>query len=212
MVPAALAKATFKSFIMYILELVGTAFIFDNVDVGKQLHLNTSSFQIFPLQIGVPKLTNSRNNPHIKGISSSFNGSTGSLASSKKSFEYEAPITNNLWPVSSSNTTTVNNTRQYTTTTSNSSNHANYYGKPNTTLNSLPNQVIANASKSKVNERKQFHSESPSPPMPSIPPPSPLKEPEDFNIPYGIALYDYQGTHPSDLSFQGNDVIILLRE
>lgn len=73
-----------------------------------------------------------------------------------------------------------------------------------------------------------------SPPMPSIPPP-PLPpevlqeldsngsspqlparpfqfQAEDFQKPYGIALYDYSATHPDDLSFQANDVIFLLRQ
>nr|CAH7739176.1 unnamed protein product [Callosobruchus chinensis] len=49
-------------------------------------------------------------------------------------------------------------------------------------------------------------------PMPDIPPPSPPKDIDDVNIAYGIALYNYQGTEPSDLSFQVNDVIVLIRK
>ncbi|KAL0276059.1 UNVERIFIED_CONTAM: hypothetical protein PYX00_003722 [Menopon gallinae] len=65
---------------------------------------------------------------------------------------------------------------------------------------------------------------SESPPMPTCPPPAPPLEvlqsllessPEVLGVSnekaHGIALYDYEGDHPDDLSFKENDVINLVR-
>ncbi|CAL7946017.1 unnamed protein product [Xylocopa violacea] len=63
--------------------------------------------------------------------------------------------------------------------------------------------------------------EDPSPPMPTIPPPTPPAEylteikndlPIGRKEPYGIALYDFPLTHPGDLPFKENDVIYLIRK
>ncbi|KAJ8986256.1 hypothetical protein NQ317_009965 [Molorchus minor] len=74
-----------------------------------------------------------------------------------------------------------------------------------------PTIIRPSSGKNKAVSGRIQNSESPSPPMPSIPPQAPPKDAEKIDIPYGIALYDYQGTDPRDLSFQTNDVIILLR-
>ncbi|XP_014477046.1 PREDICTED: SH3 domain-containing protein 19-like isoform X4 [Dinoponera quadriceps] len=63
--------------------------------------------------------------------------------------------------------------------------------------------------------------DSPSPPMPTIPPPAP---PADYlaelngdlgrssDKPYGIALYDFPATHPDDLPLKEGDVVQLVRK
>ncbi|XP_011171148.1 SH3 domain-containing protein 19 isoform X2 [Solenopsis invicta] len=64
-------------------------------------------------------------------------------------------------------------------------------------------------------------SDSPSPPMPTIPPPalpanylaelgSNFKE--DSNEPYGIALYDFSATQPTDLALKEGDIVQLVKK
>ncbi|XP_018362454.1 PREDICTED: abl interactor 1 isoform X1 [Trachymyrmex cornetzi] len=64
-------------------------------------------------------------------------------------------------------------------------------------------------------------SDSPSPPMPTIPPPalpanylaelsSDFKR--DSNEPYGIALYDFSATHPNDLALKEGDIVQLVKK
>ncbi|XP_024885434.1 SH3 domain-containing protein 19 isoform X2 [Temnothorax curvispinosus] len=64
-------------------------------------------------------------------------------------------------------------------------------------------------------------SDSPSPPMPTIPPPALpanyLAEfssnfEGDFNEPHGIALYDFSATHPDDLALKEGDVVQLVKK
>ncbi|XP_071572236.1 uncharacterized protein L(3)05822 [Temnothorax nylanderi] len=64
-------------------------------------------------------------------------------------------------------------------------------------------------------------SDSPSPPMPTIPPPALpanyLAEfssnfEGDFNEPHGIALYDFSATHPNDLALKEGDVVQLVKK
>ncbi|XP_029669828.1 SH3 domain-containing protein 19 isoform X2 [Formica exsecta] len=65
-------------------------------------------------------------------------------------------------------------------------------------------------------------SNSPSPPMPTIPPPAP---PADYlaelngelskdleTKPYGIALYDFPATHPDDLALKEGDIVQLIKK
>ncbi|KAL6432176.1 hypothetical protein ACFW04_006698 [Cataglyphis niger] len=65
-------------------------------------------------------------------------------------------------------------------------------------------------------------SNSPSPPMPTIPPPAP---PADYLAelngelsgdseikPYGIALYDFPATHPDDLALKEGDIVQLIKK
>lgn len=157
-------------------------------------------------------------------VSSSFSSSTSSLASSKKSFEYDVPVTNNLWPINTNgnyqNHLKPNTPLQQTV----------QYGKPNTSVPkqaSIPKQnnvskvnvptifgptiIRAQVPKMKPSERKQNNSDPPSPvlPMPSVPPPKPPKEVSDVEVPFGIALYDYESTDPRDLSFQVSFLLLL---
>lgn len=152
-------------------------------------------------------------------VSSSFSSSTSSLASSKKSFEYDIPVTNNLWPIN------TNGNYQSHSKPNTALQQPVQYGKPNVSATvpksaSIPKQtsvskvsvpaifgptiIRAQVPKMKPSERKQNSSDPPSPvlPMPSVPPPSPPKEVADIDVPFGIALYDYQATDPRDLSFQ----------
>ncbi|XP_070163772.1 uncharacterized protein B0303.7 isoform X2 [Polyergus mexicanus] len=65
-------------------------------------------------------------------------------------------------------------------------------------------------------------SNSPSPPMPTIPPPAPPadylaelngKLSGDLEIkPYGIALYDFPATHPDDLLLKEGDIVQLIKK
>ncbi|XP_071650036.1 uncharacterized protein L(3)05822 [Temnothorax longispinosus] len=64
-------------------------------------------------------------------------------------------------------------------------------------------------------------SDSPSPPMPTIPPPALpanyLAEfssnfEGDFNEPHGIVLYDFSATHPDDLALKEGDVVQLVKK
>ncbi|CAH1955542.1 unnamed protein product [Acanthoscelides obtectus] len=139
-------------------------------------------------------------------VSSSFSSSTSSLASSKKSLDYDFPFLNNIWPMTSSTTNTSSascsqtqsKSSFYTTTKQGIS--KNIPSGPGPTIIRVPNNI-----KETVSNNEKL-------PMPDVPPPSPPKEVDDVNIAYGIALYEYQGTEPSDLSFQANDVIVLIRK
>lgn len=153
-------------------------------------------------------------NHHTFGgsISSSFSSSTSSLASSKKSLEYETPMISNPW----------NGTAQYPF--------------PNLSLQakslveqqqkelqpikkSVPTIIRAATTNKRSNNTKFVDTNvndvspgSESPPMPSIPPPQPPKDiDEDVITPFAIALYNFEGTHPDDLSLQVNDIVYLIR-
>lgn len=61
-------------------------------------------------------------------------------------------------------------------------------------------------------ERKNLYSDNYSPPMPTIPPPSPPKYvlesvQNDKVVPYGIALYNYTASHSDDLPLQVSDIL-----
>ncbi|GLV43285.1 lethal (3) 05822 [Carabus blaptoides fortunei] len=65
-------------------------------------------------------------------------------------------------------------------------------------------------------DRKNLYSDNYSPPMPTIPPPSPPKYVvdsvhSDKVVPYGIALYNYGASHSDDLPLQVDDVVEILR-
>ncbi|XP_020284984.1 uncharacterized protein B0303.7-like isoform X2 [Pseudomyrmex gracilis] len=64
-------------------------------------------------------------------------------------------------------------------------------------------------------------SDSPSPPMPTIPPPAPPADylaeltsdlDRDLDKPHGIALYDFPATHSDDLTLKEGDVVELIRK
>ncbi|XP_030746279.1 uncharacterized protein B0303.7 [Sitophilus oryzae] len=148
-------------------------------------------------------------------VSSSFSSSTSSLASSKKSFEFELPISNNVWPIqASSNSVPQNNGGSFqsyiTPITNNSSTKSGYSSSLNVPLffgsTTVPTIIRPHIKKTKTEDC----STSGSPPMPSIPPPSPPKVETEIETPYGIALYDYPASHTSDLGLQVGDVVIFL--
>lgn len=142
-------------------------------------------------------------------VSSSFNSSTSSLASSKNSIECDIPIFNNLWPTSRSNINNKNMSDVPSTLADR---------KPNsmpTFQSYVPSTLGPTIIRSipKKNTYKETIKMSPhSLPMPSIPPPDPPKDVQYDDIPYGIALYDFQSEEPNDLPFQVNDIIILTRK
>ncbi|CAH1153479.1 unnamed protein product [Phaedon cochleariae] len=175
-------------------------------------------------------------------VSSSFNSSTSSLASSKKSFEYDIPLSNNLWPISTNfdSSKQVVHNKQNNFPTRVAPRQASDNGK---VLGKVSNPIVDIVSTSKLNNQSQqsmpslfgptiiraqtpknrmshenninrgieSDPQSSTLPMPSVPPPSPPKEVQHINLSYGIALFDFNGVEPADLSFQAEDVVILLK-
>lgn len=154
---------------------------------------------------------------HFGGsVSSSFSSSTSSLASSKKSFEFESPVGSNVWPVQTQNTIQppqsngVGTFQSYLVAGS---------GEANTTANGTSNSLNVPSifgptiirAKVKPNTRTDNVSpKSDSPPMPNIPPPSPPKvDIDDIETPFGIALFDYPASDPSDLNLQVSESVYL---
>lgn len=143
-------------------------------------------------------------------VSSSFSSSTSSLASSKKSFEFEPPVTNHLWPIQTQATplpqTNGGATFQSYLPTAGSQTSTKIGN--NSSINSLnvPSffgpTIIRPKVKPNNNRTNDLSPSSGSPPMPNIPPPSPPKDVTDIETPYGIALFDYPASHPSDLALQ----------
>ncbi|CAH0562278.1 unnamed protein product [Brassicogethes aeneus] len=129
-----------------------------------------------------------RNQQFGGSVSSSFSSSTSSLASSKKSFEFDLPVN---WP--------TNSFVSHVST--------------NTTLG--PTIIRAKGSKKPSRNNLEMLAiglKGPdSPPMPSIPPPSPPKNVSDIDTPYGIALFDFNASQPSDLTLQVGDVVLLTK-
>lgn len=155
-------------------------------------------------------------------VSSSYSSSTSSLSSSKKSSEYEFPVTNNIWPINSDATSrfrsyiTPSNDISTTTTTKYIARprpHANHNIAQDNSVSKLnippvfgPTIIRAQGPVNRTvreveNIDCSIHLSSPLP-MPTMPPPSPPKDVNNVNVAYGIALYDYEGTDPRDLSFQ----------
>lgn len=145
-------------------------------------------------------------------VSSSFSSSTSSLASIKKSTDYDGLLATNF-------STTVWGTNS----TQNSNNPSpsirsiyrnNNYGLHNirnheNNLNSVPSSSLfgptiirpRNKAKQKPEPLKVSNS-PPSPPMPTVPPPSPPKDATDVITPYGIALYQFPASQPGDLGLE----------
>ncbi|KAF2905185.1 hypothetical protein ILUMI_00995 [Ignelater luminosus] len=145
-----------------------------------------------------------RNRAFGGSVSSSFSSSTSSLASSKKSFEYE---TVNVDPWALAPPTNTNVPQQSTFYLG-----SNLNNTPIVPQISVPTIIRAQPNKRNQIKTKQepFEREN-SPPMPAVPPPSPPKEVSEVTVPYGIALYDFPGAHDDDLRLQENDVVFLLR-
>lgn len=157
-------------------------------------------------------------------VCSSFSSSTSSLASSKKSFEFDPfnvntsskqtdnshkltamPIFNLSWstkiqqPVEAHNESTTNTTQVSMPTI------IRPQMKPSTRLKTVP---LNNS-----NYRNPFWTRDYSPPMPSIPPPSPPKEVVEVTVPCAIALYNFPASQLGDLELQvsiSNSLMIFL--
>ena len=140
-------------------------------------------------------------------ISSSFSSSSSSIASSKKSYESDVPKFNsNLWTnvqVSSTYLDDVDKfsctqNAQFLTTTIQKSNPTIIRAQSPRATDRITTYVSSDNLLSLSNDI----SSTCSLPMPSIPPPSPPKIVEDIKLSYGIALYNFSGTHPGDLAIQ----------
>ncbi|XP_066247076.1 uncharacterized protein B0303.7 [Euwallacea similis] len=160
---------------------------------------------------------------HFGGsISSSFSSSTSSLASSKKSLEFESPLANNQWPLPAQYTTAtstqppsnggatfqsyISNQQTSTIKSSSSASASNNLNVPSI----LGPTIIRPKVRQLTIQNDNVSSPSGSPPMPNIPPPSPPKEISDIETSYGIVIHDYPASLPSDLNLQAGDVVILL--
>ncbi|KAL1492639.1 hypothetical protein ABEB36_010869 [Hypothenemus hampei] len=170
-----------------------------------------STFNLTPLvptgsliEWSPPNSPNPEATHHFGGsVSSSFSSSTSSLASSKKSFDID--LSSLQWPVSQSQGNNGATFQSYLV------NSGSFNTKTRNSQNTFIGPTIIRP-KVKLNKVDLANLEpSGSLPMPSIPPPSPPKIVNEVETPYGIALYDYFANHPSDLSFQIDDVVILIR-
>lgn len=161
------------------------------------------------------------NRPMGGSVSSSFSSSTSSLASSKKSFEYET-VQFNISPWANANQTNQFGTHQLNSispiSTANPSPNSirssasSSQGSPVVPQISVPTIIRPQAPKpSYTSLQKNLPAPSNSPPMPSVPPPSPPKETKFIATPVGVALYDFPGNCPGDLPLQVNDVVFLIR-
>ncbi|KAK4871774.1 hypothetical protein RN001_015898 [Aquatica leii] len=158
-----------------------------------------SLIDLSPLESQSHFVTN-RNHAFGGSVSSSFSSSTSSLASSKKSFEYDS-VNSDPWSLP-----TPSNAVQ-------SVFYVNNQNAPAVQQISVP--TIIRPQSSRKNNYKAFYEtcqREQSPPMPSIPPPSPPKEIAEVVVPYGIALYDYPKSQPDDLALQVDDVVFLIRK
>ncbi|CAG9855515.1 unnamed protein product [Phyllotreta striolata] len=157
-------------------------------------------------------------------VSSSFSSSTSSLASSKKSFDCDnMSVSNNIWPINLNAIATTSNAtnvpyshqtvgRQSTNVILNQPISRNGQRNVNANHLSVPTIIRPRPIKTKAIKEQIEEPSNNSPPMPSVPPPSPPKNVDNEDIPYGIALYDFEAKEPNDLSFQANDIVILLKK
>ncbi|XP_060516132.1 uncharacterized protein B0303.7 [Cylas formicarius] len=161
-------------------------------------------------------------NRHFGGsVSSSFSSSTSSLASSKKSFELESPVSSNLWPLSNQHNCVPNNSvaintngtfQSYLVPPPSISAKSNLTSSNGLNIPSVFGPTIIRPQTAKKSTKVE-NAKLPSPtlPMPKIPPPSPPKVDVEVETSYGVALYDYPGSDPSDLTFQEGDIIIIIK-
>lgn len=143
-----------------------------------------------------------RNKAFGGSVSSSYSSSTSSLASSKKSFEYES-VNVDPWTIQAPNNNATSQSTFYVGAQTNSG--------PLVPQISVPTIIRANPKRNLVKTRNEVYNRENSPPMPQGPPPSPPKQITEVTVPYGIALYDFPGNHPDDLTLKVNDVVFLLR-
>lgn len=128
---------------------------------------------------------------------SSFSSSTSSLASSKKSYEYEsAPLNTNPWSPPAHATSQVQNSLFYVPSQVDGVNNRTA-GRSQA---SAPTIIRAQPPKSAFKANIVPAGKSTMPSLP--PPPSPPKENVDIVTPYGVALFDFPATQHGDLRLQ----------
>ncbi|KAK9889365.1 hypothetical protein WA026_004640 [Henosepilachna vigintioctopunctata] len=186
---------------------------------SKSTHNIHKNFDCFNLiDWGPPNSPRSESMPKFGGsVSSSFSSSTSSLASIKKTTDYEG-----LLPTSFSTSVWGSNTLQNTNNSGvvNSASQNNNFisnigrinGSTTTSASLFGPTIIRPQSKKKFRPDIPGTSQNtPTFPMPTGPPPSPPKEVADVITPYGIALYEFPATQAGDLGLEVDDVVILIR-
>lgn len=165
-------------------------------------NLNQQFDGISLIDLSAPESLNTfvanRNRAFGGSVSSSFSSSTSSLASSKKSFEYDtvnADLRISPVPLNAQSVFYLDN----------NSSSSTQLCVP-TIIRPQGNKHTVNKAPNKSCQREQ------SPPMPLVPPPSPPKETAEVIVPYGVALYQFPATQADDLALQVNDVVFLLRQ
>lgn len=146
------------------------------IDWSPPVSPNASSKRVFAPFLG---------NSCAGSISSSFSGSTSSLASSKKSFEYDTTFNISPWTSSQRVGPTIIRAQI----------------SKKTTRNASPVSLVLSNSSSPVLPASL-------PPPPSPPKLSPADDEPEVS-PFAIALYEYRTGHPDDLVFQVNDIVYL---
>ncbi|XP_044765384.1 uncharacterized protein B0303.7 [Coccinella septempunctata] len=184
------------------------------------IHKNCDNFNL--IDWSPPNSPKSDTLPKFGGsVSSSFSSSTSSLASIKKSTDYDGLLATNfsstVW-----GTNSVQNSNN-STSSNRSIIRNNNYGPHNikcneNNLTSVPSSSMFGPTiirpRNRMNAKPELPSVSDSPPslpMPTGPPPSPPKDVTDVITPYGIALYEFPATQLGDLGLEVDDVVILIR-
>lgn len=159
------------------------------------------------------------NRPSGGSLYSSFSSSTSSIASSKRSSEYESlPFTSNV--LQNDQTGKSSNMPVFNLTWS-AKIQQQVASKQNEKLSNTPQilmptiirpQVKTNV-KLKTGGRieKSGNNGDVSPPMPIEPPPSPPKEVIYNTVPCAVAIHKFQATQSEDLPLEANDIIYLIR-
>lgn len=156
--------------------------------------------------------------PSGGSLYSSFSSSTSSLASSKRSSEYESlpfSVTNNL--VQIDHQTSKNANMPVFNLTWSAKIQEQVAAKQNEKLSSASQAImptiirphLKNSSKSRMGAAATTGNASP--PMPMGPPPSPPKEIKYESVPCAIALHDFPASQPGDLPLETNDIVCLIR-
>lgn len=162
------------------------------------------------------------NRPSGGSVYSSFSSSTSSLASSKRSSEYESipfNVVNSLMPTD--NLPKNSNMPVFNLTWS-AKLQQEVASKQNEQVTCVPQISMPTIirAQGKCNGKLKTastlpegptHSRNISPPMPMGPPPSPPKEVSDITVPCAVAIHNFPGTQAGDLALEENDIVYLLR-
>lgn len=133
--------------------------------------------------------------------SSSFSSSTSSLASTKKSFEYES-VPFNVSPWSSTSDNVQSSTFYVSSQARNINNKIAANANPPMPTIIRPQPPKNFVSRNLASERSVGVCPFAKAPMPTIPPPSPPKGRRDVITPHGLALFDFRAMQPGDLELQ----------